>query len=327
MFPTTLPILLLICRRVHTWLKPLLYRVLHLDTLTIRALEGILDGILDSQPRNDMEFSLTRILRRFKTVPKARGNHSLKSTVRHVIFTQPRWGVDWDGPFGRWEAMAQVRRWEAMTPVLLLNPAIFELVIRSYSSPASHMGHHWQDIPPEMRPTRLTLQFIRGDGPKVVDLTEPLFSSVTHLTLLNILPIGVSIPETASSWRELSQLRSLTHLCVTDNIAHVLVPAVLNRLPRLDALVVLWLFNTFTIPREQDAAVLRTQTRIAEFTQRIRAPDSRVVVAEVHFHELWLHSGRSADDLWTRVDNFISRKRRGVIDVLSYILEEGFPEV
>ncbi|KAJ7722583.1 hypothetical protein B0H14DRAFT_3006306 [Mycena olivaceomarginata] len=202
-----------------------------------------------------------------------------------------------------------------------------------------HILGNRKQLPKEMRPTRLTLQFDR-DKYGTVDLTEPLFSAVTHLTLLNTAVLERA-PESWAHWMlALPALPALTRLCVTFNIARAIIPHVLTACPRLQAIVAFWWMGP--IPRYQREKALespewaakaalytasRKKVNMVPFEQRMcSTPDVRVVLVGVpDFFDAWEREVRSGNDMWTHVEDFIARKQRGEIDPTTYILDKGDP--
>ncbi|KAJ7808759.1 hypothetical protein B0H13DRAFT_2151097 [Mycena leptocephala] len=314
-YPTKLPDFLRVCRRVHWWLEPLLYRVLDLDKpLLVNAIQSVLESEakeLAARHKRTKLPLIRRILRRtFRHKPplpeaeEGKRTTFLKNTVRHIHLTMLN--LEWT-----------IERWNPITRILLLNPALFELIIDIYSSPVAGMTHL---MPPEIRPTRLTVQFRRPNG-NDVDLADPIFSSVTHLTLLNFIPEG--LPH--MGWTPgLSSLGALTHLCVKDNFAHELMSQALSNCRGLRALVVMWMTHDppawAQMRREANE---RMRKRMHAFARGLNAkPDARVVlVAEPHFYEEWTRGARSGFDMWVRVDAFIACKRRGEIEASDYIMD------
>jgi hypothetical protein len=248
----------------------------------------------------------------------------LKNTVRHMrLFMFPA------------TASPSIRI--PISRILRLNPNLFELLIEDYSSPVA--GTRMLSRLPllvELRPTRVTVQFDRDDHLVAVNLSEPLFSSATHITLLNTA-MKHRNPETWAYWSQgLPALRTLTHLCVTDNIAEAIMPQLLIACPHLQAVVAF--FWTEPIPwferqpalgvemaRKLDLAAARCRTRMTAFEQRISAmPDLRVVLVAVpDFYEAWELGVRSGHDMWTEVEAFIARKRRGELDGMCFCVHGG----
>ncbi|KAF7363192.1 hypothetical protein MVEN_00671800 [Mycena venus] len=205
---------------------------------------------------------------------------------------------------------AEDTKFQSIARILKFNPSVFELAIQTYSSATA-----CQHLLLGMRPTRLTLQFSR-DYDDEVDPTRPIFSSVTHLTLLNTTA-STYRPESWSHWTPgLPSMRALTHLCVTDNIAHAIIPAVLAACPRLEALVAFWAAEGIL------RSVGRSEQSIQAFEQRALAiADERLVLVSAPFYEQWERGARTGRDMWIRVDEFIEAKRRGDIAAIKYILD------
>jgi hypothetical protein len=219
---------------------------------------------------------------------KSKPTSLFKRKAKHVLINlQTRfWSVD--------------SSWKTISEVLVMNPNIFELAIREYSST---FGRSPNTFPAEMRPRRLTL----GSSCRInEDFTEPLFSRVTHLTLLRSSDIYA---ERWDQWSCLAALSALTHLCLTANLSSLIVPQLLAECPRLRAVVTTWLGRT--PPR----------VLLNAFSDMVTAPDARVVVTNVpYFYEGWEKGAWSGDDLWARVDDFIARKRRGEIEGMFFFL-------
>lgn len=231
----------------------------------------------------------------------------LQSTVRGILLTMP--------------PRVSYNEWQHLNRILLLNPSIFELSIRHFTSPAPDP---LQPLPPQMRPTRLTLEFSYDKGGVIIDLRAPLFTSVTHLTLLDISSYAKH-PETWAQWEALPALPALTHLCVTPEIARAIVPQVLTACPHFEAFIVLWLsllvpYRSKMPPGLAAPAYIRFQ--MEAFADTVHAaPDARLVlVFESNFDDAWERGVKSGYDMWVRVREFIARKRRGEIEGRSFFL-------
>ncbi|KAJ7854146.1 hypothetical protein B0H14DRAFT_3865579 [Mycena olivaceomarginata] len=337
-YPTSTPSFLRVCHRVHTWLEPFLYRVLNLDdSELVNAIESRFEyeanelAAVELRSRTQGSF-LSRILRWYSppVVTPTEGERTafLKTTTRHILCTTPDIFFNAD------------TQWQTITCFLRLNPTLFELSVKKYSAPApTPPSGNRKQLPKEMRPTRLTLQFDR-DKYGTVDLAEPLFSAVTHLTLLNTAVLERA-PECWAHWMlALPALPALTRLCVTFNIARAIIPHVLTACPRLQAIVAFWWMGP--IPRYQREKALespewaakaalytasRKKVNMVPFEQRMcSTPDVRVVLVGVpDFFDAWERGVRSGSDMWTHVEDFIARKQRGEIDSTTYILDKGDP--
>ncbi|KAJ6554304.1 hypothetical protein B0H19DRAFT_1262683 [Mycena capillaripes] len=333
-YPLSIPRLLRVCQRVYAWLKPSLYRVLNLDhSPLVQAIQHGFDSDsneLSVRSSRTKESLLSRIFKWY-TPPAAEiveGSRAafLKANVRHILYTTP------DGYFDA------NREWQTITQLLRLNPSFFELTIKKYSSTVLASSNK-QQLPKEMRPTRLTVQFNR-DYYATVHLTERLFSSVTHLTLLNTA-IFDRFPESWADWAlGLPRLPALTHLCVTNNIAKAIILHVFPACPRLQAFVAFWWTEPIPLwereraqkPRElakkmarrASATAKRNSAGMIMFQKTVRTtPDMRVVLtAAPDFFDAWERGVRSGNVMWTHVEHFIARKRRGEIEANEYILEE-----
>ncbi|KAJ7831385.1 hypothetical protein B0H14DRAFT_2804782 [Mycena olivaceomarginata] len=328
-YPTSIPSFLRVCHRVHTWLEPFLYRVLNLDdSELVNAIESRFEyeanklAAFELRSRTQGSF-LSRILRWYSppVVTPTEGERTafLKTTTRHILCTTPDIFFNADTP------MADHHLPPAPQPHPLR--AWRQKVLRPSTDPAKRQQ---KAAPKEMRPTRLTLQFDR-DKYGTVDLTEPLFSAVTHLTLLNTAVLERA-PESWAHWMlALPALPALTRLCVTFNIARAIIP---------HAIVAFWWMGP--IPRYQREKALespewaakaalytasRKKVNMVPFEQRMcSTPDVRVVLVGVpDFFDAWEREVRSGNDMWTHVEDFIARKQRGEIDPTTYILDKGDP--
>ncbi|KAJ7661943.1 hypothetical protein DFH06DRAFT_1042846 [Mycena polygramma] len=150
-------------------------------------------------------------------------------------------------------------------------------------------------IPPSLgatRPRRLSL-FLKDlvdcmDG----DLARPMFTSLTHLDLFDVLRTRDDVLS------RLSLLPALTHLAVWDS-AEVSPAAVLSRCSRLEALV-----HMHDSPQ-------------SEANDSVSVDDPRVVcmaIPDEDYEEDWVIGTRGGSDFWARADLFIARKRRGEIE-------------
>ncbi|KAJ6454164.1 hypothetical protein C8R45DRAFT_1038254 [Mycena sanguinolenta] len=328
LYPTKIPTLLRVCRRVQACLRcrlePLLYRVINLDDSNlIRAIEFSLNP--EPQTRKSL---LSRIYRWYnppEPVDSPRAQF-FKNTVRHVMCTTPELSANAD------------TFWQTITRFLRLHPAVFELAVQKYSAPVKALpSSNRKQLPKEMRPTRLTLELV--DRHSSVDLTDPLFSSVTHLTLLS-----PSAPTHQPSWLP-SSLVSLTHLCVTQNIARGILPHIFTMYPCLQAFVVY--FSRRPLPTPPPHLTTSHCQRLTSglvyliaagswasmmsFELQLRTnpnADGRVVLIGVpDFFDAWERGARRKQDMWVCVDQFIARKRTGEIEQTTYVLDKGGPWV
>ncbi|KAF8212834.1 hypothetical protein K438DRAFT_1170936 [Mycena galopus ATCC 62051] len=306
-----IPTLLVLCRRIHRWLELFLYRVLDLSQ---PALVNYITRRLDSASQIEPNYATKSLILRFFSgvIRPANPPQSteileserlifLRNTIRHIRFYLP----------GIWVTESEPK-WQAISRILRFNPSIFELAIQMYSSTVQSRDQ----VLMELRPARLTLQFNRDYGDQV-DATKPIFTNVTHLTLLNT---GQS-PEHPESWAHwtpgLPAMPALTHLCVSDNIAWGIIPAVLHACPRLEAVVAFWAAEGIL------RTVNRRQRGVDAFEERALAlADNRLVLASAPFWEQWERGARVGQrDLWQRVNDFLERKRRGQIAGIRYILD------
>ncbi|KAJ7615375.1 hypothetical protein FB45DRAFT_1035371 [Roridomyces roridus] len=145
-----------------------------------------------------------------------------------------------------------------------------------------------------------------------VDFTLPMFRGLTHLALAEIDRVLIAdgqeeeyseVPE-HNHWPAILALPSLTHLAVCPDHAPRSVESVLADLPQLQAMVI--------IPLAVDAAAAQQFVK-----QHIPSPgDERVVVIPFDGDGIMNAQGRYAnrmDEMWTKVDGFVERKRRGEV--------------
>ncbi|KAF7346803.1 hypothetical protein MSAN_01819100 [Mycena sanguinolenta] len=325
--PTTIPTLLRVCRRVHAWLEPLLYRVLNLDDFNlIRAIDfSLKPPSTESQPPQSL---LSRIYQWYNPPEPVEPPRLqfFRNAVRHVFCTIPDFFANAD------------TSWQTISHFLRLHPAVFELAVKGYSATVKTLpSSNRKQLAKELRPTRLTLELCNEYSS--VDLTDPFFSSVTHLTLLTPCTLTRQ-----PNWLP-SSLAGLTHLCVTEDIAQVIMPRVFTTCPSLQAFVVYWW--EAPIPRwrrlraetsPQLAKDLSDQLRIAKNRrysrmvgfemqlERSAYADARIVLVSVpDFFEAWERGVRSGQDMWVCVEQFIASKRRGEREQNAYILVTGEP--
>ncbi|KAJ6454151.1 hypothetical protein C8R45DRAFT_1192116 [Mycena sanguinolenta] len=320
LYPSTIPILLRVCRQVHAWLEPLLYRVLNLDDSNLT--KAIKFSLKPPSTEPQTHQSLLSRIRRWYNPPEPvepPRAQFFRSAVRHVMCTTPD-NAD--------------KSWQTISRFLRLHPALFELVVQKYSATVKTLpSSNRKQLPKEMRPTRLTLEM--ANHCSSIDFADPLFSAVTHLTLL--APSRLS-----PNWLR-SSLTALTHLCVTENIASNILPRIFTAYPTLRAFVAYW-WRT-PIPRWQrekaatssqlewklanqnslDAVAQWLHMRTFELELRARpGADARIVLTGApDFFDAWERGARSGQDMWLCVEQFIARKRCGEIEQTTYVLDKG----
>ncbi|KAJ7830295.1 hypothetical protein B0H14DRAFT_1197785 [Mycena olivaceomarginata] len=153
----------------------------------------------------------------------------------------------------------------------------------------------------QMRLQRLGLELEELFGHvESIDLTHPLFSSVTHLDIF-------SVRETAQAPHGLSLLPALTHLCLSSELPREEALRVLEECARLQQLLVLWPFF------DADRYLL---------AQTPHAYDIRFVIGQYNdYWGEWEAGARGRGDFWTRGDDFVARKRKGEIEATCYWLD------
>ncbi|KAJ6609511.1 hypothetical protein B0H10DRAFT_474632 [Mycena sp. CBHHK59/15] len=118
------------------------------------------------------------------------------------------------------------------------------------------------------------------------DLTHSLFQNITHLHIDGSPPTTPDWP----FWRQLPRIRLLSHLAVSRTTPAPVLPVILSRCLRLEALVIVCAKNSHDVDELSEGLLLH---------------DHRVV--------LMGHDG-SAELDWAGVDEFIRKKQRGEIE-------------
>jgi len=138
-----------------------------------------------------------------------------------------------------------------------------------------------------------------------VDLTHPLFATVTHLDVFDEVDIEDEDPTDLAWLLHASSLPALTHLSFNTLPNPLFLEKILANCPQLRVLMVV--FGA----KEEDMAV--------GYMGDITIADPRFVVATyADYYRDWEVGARGADDIWVRAEEFISRKRRGEIEEGDY---------
>ncbi|KAJ7193589.1 hypothetical protein GGX14DRAFT_588182 [Mycena pura] len=189
--PFTILKLLLVARRVHFWIEPMLY-----NTVQIAAKSG----------------SGAAVLRAIHTKPAGFFHKAVRNLFLfpiHWIFSGPRSKDPWSD-----EELAGVLR--ACSGVVNLL-----LFCVKFSSPVTLP----MLAPAEMRPQRIT---VIADSDTTLDLTRPVFTNVRRLDLLAVRPENDSIFENAQHLRNLTRLSSLTHIAFESRVAPKILNTILS---------------------------------------------------------------------------------------------------
>ncbi|KAJ7150638.1 hypothetical protein C8R46DRAFT_496437 [Mycena filopes] len=129
--------------------------------------------------------------------------------------------------------------------------------------------------------------------------TRPTFLRVTHLELFQDLPHG-SAHLSWRHWSPLATLPALTHLCLAESQASLILPDVVAECAQLLIIVTAWWGLGTYKPRV--------------FAQTLTVTDPRVVVILIDSYiEDWKLGAAGGADFWVRAEIFVARKRRGEI--------------
>ncbi|KAJ6600215.1 hypothetical protein B0H10DRAFT_2083383 [Mycena sp. CBHHK59/15] len=251
MHPKIIPKLLLVARRIHIRIEPLLYRVLHL-------------GIYDLMP--DI----------FLTTTKTKPPGFFHGAVRQMYLES---SISWSQA----DVQEVLSLCSGLVPLEIVGKFVNPRILRSLG---------------QMRLQRLSvrLEALFG-GNSCIDLTHPLFDSITHLDIYD------EIGEKRILTR-ISALPALTHLCFNEEVAWGIIRAVLRDCPRLELLA-----NFCSFPGDV-------------FRERAQDPpvrDVRFVMGMYADHWIDYDVGvKGLSDFWSVLDDFVAGKRSGAIPVDCY---------
>ncbi|KAJ7229897.1 hypothetical protein GGX14DRAFT_581579 [Mycena pura] len=181
--------------------------------------------------------------------------------------------------------------------VLAACTGIVDILIQSsYTTPAL------LPVLSAMRLQRLSasLEYLFGSF-AAIDLTHPLFASLTHLDAFDETEKG----EDNTICAQIPLLPALTHLCLNSPVAWAQVETLLAECPRLRVL-----------------AFVVSGPHITQWVQNGSIRDARLVVtAYNHNHwDYWRHweiGAAGGRDVWAWADEFVAKKRSGSIEGLS----------
>ncbi|KAJ7465972.1 hypothetical protein FB451DRAFT_1178805 [Mycena latifolia] len=141
----------------------------------------------------------------------------------------------------------------------------------------------------------VSLEELFGD-PSAVDLTHPLFASITHLDIAD------DVDEATEICENIPALPALTHFCLNNEVSWDLVETLPAECPRLELLINLWHEDSATLAQEhaKDAPV----------------NDVRFVVGgPADTWADWEASAKGLPNFWMVAEDFVERKRSGAIEV------------
>ncbi|KAJ7107337.1 hypothetical protein C8R44DRAFT_987011 [Mycena epipterygia] len=136
-----------------------------------------------------------------------------------------------------------------------------------------------------------------------LDFPYPFFRKVSHLAVVDLYPRPID--ENWRHWTTIFRLPALTHLALGSSVSLSLVHAIFTGVPHLEVLLI--------ASKDTHTAAL--------FSEELVLHDVRLVLSGLGHIQLRLHTGTgSLDELWTRAEEFVSRKRSGQIRVSDYYL-------
>ncbi|KAJ6480568.1 hypothetical protein C8R47DRAFT_600895 [Mycena vitilis] len=149
----------------------------------------------------------------------------------------------------------------------------------------------------EMHVERMSVDLQLLFGADAIDLRHPVVRSLTHLDMFGINGVPALLAE-------ISTLPALTHLCLDADLPRVLPLSVLAACPHLHVLLVQWPSGNYE-PYE-----------LARFPH---VYDMRFVIGTYgHYWVEWEEEARGLTSFWAQADDFVQRKRNGVIAATRY---------
>lgn len=138
----------------------------------------------------------------------------------------------------------------------------------------------------------------KADEVITVDIGHPLFSTLSHLDILDEIDREGMGPE----WlNDLSTLPALTHLSFNNPPNSEILHTILQACPRIHVFIA--------------AFHVSGKARARAYVESMSIRDIRFVVATYsdHYGD-WELGTKGGADIWVRVEEFISRKKRGEIE-------------
>ncbi|KAJ7636557.1 hypothetical protein FB45DRAFT_906819 [Roridomyces roridus] len=291
-YPGRIPTLLLLTKRVHEWIEPLLYQVIPII-------------VIEDRSETCRRMSGSRMLEQLRA-----GDRPLQfvsSAVRDVeILNLELFRGGSENVWADDDLKRVLSACTNMRSLLVIGDLHSKPILSSLA---------------DCRPTRVSL--ISGLEEPIPDFRRPLFRNVTHLVIgelsrvLRLPPKEGYELEKESQWSNILKLPALTHLAVI----HPLVPSAGQRIlagaPNLRAFVIVLPDNTHLPSPEQ--------IRALQEIQAFPWDDDRVVVLPAANDLTQGREGFSTkawtpqvDELWAQVDEFIHDKRSGKIPACEY---------
>ncbi|KAJ7865407.1 hypothetical protein B0H13DRAFT_2067808 [Mycena leptocephala] len=186
-------------------------------------------------------------------------------------------------------ASSYVLRFEAVEKLLELCSGI-----RSLSLIGDITGSNLLPALGNMNIQRLSVDSESRDEDSPVDLEHPLFAAVTHLDIFDDIDIEEEEPEGMQWLQSLSILPALTHLAFSTAPNPRVLHDVLENCPHIRVLLVV-----FPITDTNGAKA---------YVEELSVVDARL-------------GARGGKDIWIRAEEFMTRKRRGEVEVGDYFLD------
>ncbi|KAJ7124126.1 hypothetical protein C8R43DRAFT_958810 [Mycena crocata] len=138
---------------------------------------------------------------------------------------------------------------------------------------------------------------------KAIDLTLPLFSTLTHLDVFD-----KDYPEDGRKWADLATLPNLTHLCFQDWVSGAMLRMILSTCARLHVFVNRWSHRRAPAARSVAA--------------RPPVTDPRFVMLFVgDYSAEWEIGARGGEDFWVRASRFLAQKRNGEVQASCFLID------
>ncbi|KAJ7446000.1 hypothetical protein B0H11DRAFT_1930343 [Mycena galericulata] len=249
LYSESAPKLLLVARRVLTWIEPLIYRAI--------SVEG------DSAP----------ILHALRMKPQF-----FDDNVQHLFIADVFSGDNLEEILSACTGIRSLVLLGASTSVL----SLVLLAPKPYARSAVL----------RLRPQKLAihLESLFG-GTDLVDFSLPLFTTITHLDMFDILS------EFIGPWPNLALLPALTHLALVAYTPAAVMMELLRNCPRLEVLVSRH-FWTETLENPI-------------FVEDVRFISMLLPVSDIKTD--WESGANGGMDFWARADKFVALKQRGEI--------------
>ncbi|KAJ7204147.1 hypothetical protein GGX14DRAFT_460955 [Mycena pura] len=183
--------------------------------------------------------------------------------------------------------------------ILSACPGVVNLYVVSYGALFEHTDPPDRDLP--LRRLYCDMMILPAAEP----FTHSSFRHITHLELFSHVDDFDPHDAAGSAWTQLGAMQNLTHLAVNDGLSVALCAHLLNICMSVRALLVL-------VDPEPSPPVVRQVTDDVRF----------VVLSVPDFVADWQRGVLTGRDYWTRVDDFIAKRRAGEIDSDIFLLPD-----